>query len=61
MRGLSGMINEELVGKTMEEANEWLKRLGYFVTDEQEQLHYINSIQVRIEKGKIVEILNNER
>lgn len=46
---------EMIKGKTLEEANEELKNLGYFVTTETDN-HYQNGIIVELEEGKINKI-----
>lgn len=50
-----------LIGKTIEEANNFLKVRSFFVTDSEEQLHYSNAIKVKVSKGKITEVITNER
>jgi hypothetical protein len=51
-------VNKDiLIGKTVSEANELLKNLGYFIADEREDLEYQNSIKVKLEGDKIVEVL----
>lgn len=44
-------------GKTLEEANQLVKNLGYFVEKEDELLNYQNVIKVRIENGLITKIV----
>lgn len=49
---------EALIGKTVEEANELLREVGWFVVDEKEQVRYPNSVVVKLNEGKIIEVIN---
>jgi hypothetical protein len=54
--GLSERWNM-IKGKTIDEANEMLKNLGYFVAEESEQMNYQNVIKVRLVDGVITEFV----
>lgn len=43
-------------GKTIPEANEILKPLGYIAVDEREELNYQNYLKVELEDSKIIKI-----